>query len=504
MKKKDMFFVAFLFVVVFSVIIIKPIDDLDEMWNFNTARVFAEGLVPYRDVSMITTPLLPMMTSVFLRVIANEVIVSRVLAAIVWAGLLFMVFKILRILVKEENTSLIFTALVGVLCRDIFCIDYNIFVLFISLVILYNELKNVDNVHLYNKKYDFFIGILAGLAICTKQSIGVTLSIVVIVYRGLFIESKQQFKQYFRMVCTRIIGILIPLIVLFVYLISTSSFMDFINYAVLGISEFSNKIPYLELLQNDKIEIKVLSVAVPVSILLMIIIILVKILKRQNKDIVLINVMTMLVYSLSIIIVMYPISDEIHFLIGSFISIIGLIYIVLLMGINVYSRIKYKNKYIVYKIISLIIWILVFSMISTIGIDNIFKYFKVDKNTVIEHYKNIEVQDYLRERIYEIDNYICEREKEGKKVYILDSEACIYMIPLNKYNKNYDMFLKGNIGKDGQDKQIRKITEKDENELYLIRNRNLSLNWQTPTMVIDYIRENLEFVEEVSIYEVYR
>lgn len=502
MKKKDVLLIAFLFIVVFSVIIIKPIDDLDEVWNYNTARVISEGLIPYKDISMITTPLLPMITAIFLRVIANEVIVSRVLAAIIWSGILFTLYKVFRILVKEENTSLIFTALIAILCRDIFCIDYNVFVLFISLVILYNELKNIDNI--YDKRYDFIIGILAGLAICTKQSIGVTLAIIVVVYKGLFIENKQQFRQYIKIAYTRIVGILMPLTILFMYLIFTCSFRDFINYAILGISEFSNKISYFELLINDKIEIKILSVIVPVSILLMIIIVFIRTIKNKNKDNILTTLITIMIYSLSIIIVMYPISDEIHFLIGSFISIIGLIYMILLIGMKVYNKIKYKNKYKVYKIISLIVWLLVFSMILIVSINNIYNYIKVDKNKDINHYKNIEVQDYLKERIYDIDNYILEKEKEGKKIYILDSEACIYMIPINKYNKNYDMFLKGNIGRDGENNQIRRIKEKDENELYLIRNRNLSLNWQTPTNVIDYIKENLEFVEDVSIYEVYR
>ena len=53
--------------------------------------------------------------------------------------------------------------------------------------------------------------------------------------------------------------------------------------------------------------------------------------------------------------------------------------------------------------------------------------------------------------VYEIDIYFqnnIEQEKENKKVYILDAEAAIYMIPINNYNKDYDMFLKGNIGKE--------------------------------------------------------
>lgn len=155
MKKKNMLLITFIFIAVFSMIIIKPISNLDEIWNYNTARAISEGLIPYKDISMITTPLLPMVTAIFLKLIANEIIVSRILAALLWTGILFTIYKIFTLLIKEENTSLIVTALIGILCRDIYCIDYNIVVLFISLVILYQELKDIKNISGYNKKKDF-------------------------------------------------------------------------------------------------------------------------------------------------------------------------------------------------------------------------------------------------------------------------------------------------------------------------------------------------------------
>ena len=66
----------------------------------------------------------------------------------------------------------------------------------------------------------------------------------------------------------------------------------------------------------------------PISIIAMgITLIVTKILKKESENIQ--KLLTMLIYSLSIIIVMYPISDEIHFLIGSLISIIGLIYMII-------------------------------------------------------------------------------------------------------------------------------------------------------------------------------
>ena len=100
--KQDILIILFIFLAVFSIIIIKPISDLDEIWNYNTARAISQGLIPYKDISMITTPVLPMLTTIILKVIANEIIVSRILAAILWTGILFLQATSCR---RNKNTS---------------------------------------------------------------------------------------------------------------------------------------------------------------------------------------------------------------------------------------------------------------------------------------------------------------------------------------------------------------------------------------------------------------
>lgn len=503
---KDFILFIFIAVMVFSIIAINPISNLDEIWNYNTARAIAQNLIPYKDISMITTPLLPMITALFLKLIANEVIVSRVLASVLWGGVLFSIFKILKLLIKEENTCLIITALLGLLFRDCYCIDYNILSLMFSLIILYIELKNIDKPHFENNKNDFLIGILAGLTVCTKQSIGAILAIIVVGYKIIFVQNKKEFIEYLKTAFKRIIGILIPMILVCIYLIATNSLQDFINYAVLGISTFSNKIPYAQLMNNDKKEIQILSRIMPFILLAMAVLTIVLQNKKKKENIGNTDnkILTILIYSLSTIIIMYPISDEIHFLIAGTITFIGLAYILYLLGITIYNKINLQSKKKIYKITSLMISIIAIAFIAVRGIENITEYTKQEKNETIEHYKNIQISEYLQERINEIDNFILEQEKENKKVYILDAEAAIYMIPINNYNKDYDMFLKGNIGKDGQEGQIQKIKQKETNEIILIRKRNLQSNWQTPTEVVNYVRENLEFMGEVSIYEVYK
>ena len=200
---------------------------------------------------------------------------------------------------------------------------------------------------------------------------------------------------------------------------------------------------------------------------------------------------------------MYPITDNVHFLEGSTITIISLIYLIFLVGNLLYNKILYNKKKFLYKVISFLFWLILLVVIILFDIKNIMKYTKAEKNMEINHYRNIEIQSYLKERIHVVDDFIIKEEAEGKKVYILDAEAVGYMIPLDKYNKNYDLFLKGNLGKDGEEGEIAKIQNREENTVYLIRNASISLNWQTPKKVIEYIRENLQKIGQVSMYDIY-
>ena len=53
---------------------------------------------------------------------------------------------------------------------------------------------------------------------------------------------------------------------------------------------------------------------------------------------------------------------------------------------------------------------------------------------------------------------------------------------------------------------IKKVEEqsKDDNNLFLIRNDNFSQNWQTPLEVVNYVKDNFNKIDEISIYDVYK
>ena len=555
MKKKKIF-VFFMFISLFgfilSTILINPLGDLDEIWNYNVARNIAKGLIPYKDISTITTPFLPMLNSIFLRFFADELIVMRILAAILLIGIFYVIYKILKNITTENNISFIMTFAIAILFSKSYCIDYNYMTLFLTLVLAYNEILKkkkceINNNLILNGKnqilFDIKQGILAGLAVCTKQSIGFFVAIATVIYPFLEINvSKKEkifSKQKMKQVGFRICGIAIPGILLVLYLSVTGAWNDFISYAVKGISTFSNSIPYNMLYKENTI-IEILARILPFAIgleILLILIFFIKDLKKAREINELNNVegkgltidfksiiKILTVYSLPMLIVIYPISDRIHFLIGSLMTWLEIFFIVfcaikkliytrksgnkeLDSGKTKFNKISSKilsfNWSFIFKSIIMVIGILIFDFILLVTCNNLAIYMQEDSNQDVLHYHGIEISENLKERMKAIEEFTAKKESQGKKVYILDAEAAVYNIPIEKYTKNYDMFLKGNIGKNGEEGIIDKIKSNSENVIYLIKQDGYSLNWQTPTKVIDYVKNNFKKIENVDIFTAY-
>lgn len=263
------------------------------------------------------------------------------------------------------------------------------------------------------------------------------------------------------------------------YLAVNGAVSDFVNYAILGIRTFSNKISYNSLLESGKISY--LATIVPVALVMMFVLLFKKNTKRE--------LYVLFAYAISTFIVAFPISDEIHFLIGSMISFIAISYMIYECVMQNFEpessdRLK-KMTYVIINFTS-IFFILVLLWNSLLEIE--YRYVLVEKETELQHFKNIPEDKELKECINEVDKYILQEQSNGKKVYILDASAAIYYIPINQYNKDYDMFLKGNLGGDGEDGIIDRI--KNENDaVYLIKKSGL--NWQNPSKVREYIINNL-------------
>lgn len=300
---------------------------------------------------------------------------------------------------------------------------------------------------------------------------------------------KKDIKQEIKNILFRILGICIPVTIFVIYLLCTNSLADFIDYAILGIKTFSNKIEYKYLLGNENFLIRILAILIPISFVINIII---SILKNDKK------LFTINCLSIAMFVVTFPISDNIHFLIGSTTSFIAIIYNIN----NSLKEILTKNQNNKKLFIKFFVESISECLIVIIFISGVYLNYKNIKNvenySELKHYKFIPISKDYEEELKIVGEYI---KKSDKKVYILNFDAALYMIPLDIYNKDYDMFLKGNIGSKGENGQIEKI--KNEDAKYLIVREGIRRNWQNPEMVRKYIQENMKYVETISNFDVY-
>lgn len=494
--KEILIFLALL-IMVGAVILPRELNNLDEIWNFNFARNVADGRLPYKDFNMIQTPLLPLICGLVLKVLGSELIVMRLLACILCAAILFMSYKIMRKLKVNQVVSLLGVALLFYLFMPYFTIDYNFANILVLLILVYLELKFIDNI---KPKTNLLIGILAGTTILFKQTTGIIISLICIFYKLLGPDIKENYKKILKQILIRTAGVLIPIIIGILYLLLTNSTSDFISYAIKGISSFMNNfVPYTNLLKQDNIIIKILAIIIPISSVIMYFITIVK---KQRTDFQK-KLFILFSYGIAEFLLIFPIAREGYLIMGLIINFIAIIYMVyrLFKLTKIEDKINIKIKlFIKYFFASFITLTMIYFVIN-FGYKNLKYYFQEANN-----YKNVKHFKYIpsnEKYINSIVNFIKTSEENGRRVYILDASAATFMIPADKCNKDFDMFLVGNLGKDGEEGQIEKIKNMNNSEMILIMNNKYPVNWQTPKKVIEYIIKNLDKIGEIGTFDLY-
>lgn len=480
-----------------------PATDLDEVWNYNTANAFAMGLIPYKQVSMITTPLLPMINSIFLKIVFNGIITYRVLMGIVFALIVLFIYLIIRELSSKKLLSYICAFFIGTLLINKFLLDYNYLFLLIVLMIAFLEVRDLKKNENFNFNHNLCVGLLTGLAFLTKQTIGLLLIIVVIF--EVFIYMKKigfdlKFTKFIKLIGVRIFGMMIPITMFLIYLGVNGAFNDFINYAIKGVKEFSNSIPYYRLFDsNDKVVSIISRLFIIVYIPLFITFILESIKNKKLND-ELINIYVLAFCSIPVIAIIYPISDDFHLMVASVCALIIIAYLFILVLKKIDGFIKIDMFYKKLLLIGILVVIVLISFKNLIIERNI----NVKENVLVpfKHYEGIYVPKYLSNRISDVTDKVRSYSNSGRESIIIDAEAAIYDIVLNRYKKNYDMLLIGNIGEHGVEKIINEIKD-SHNVYYFVKNPQYALNWQLPEDIVDYIRNNLKYHETVSVFDVY-
>lgn len=195
MKKRKIYnwlLFLMLFLTILSIILIRPLSDLDEIWNYNFALNISNGMIPYKDFNMVPMPLLSIICGIVLKIISNQLIVMRVLATFLCTSIIYTAYKLFILLEIKKQLAFIFSFVITALFQNLFCIDYNFATLLLVLYIIFIEINNYKkNEKFLNSDYksDLLLGVLTGLTIALKQSTGLFISLALLSNKLLFIKN---------------------------------------------------------------------------------------------------------------------------------------------------------------------------------------------------------------------------------------------------------------------------------------------------------------------------
>ena len=420
-------FLIFIITLIFILVFHDLVDD--EVWNYGFAYNVSTGLIPYRDFNMVTTPLYPMVDALFMKIFGQNIITHYIFCAIACTCIFSYI--------KKSNSKSYFLPYAILLLYAV--PTYNIMCLLLLLIIINMEEKHSN---------DYLIGIILGLTFLTKQNTGIFLCIPTL------------FTKDIKKIVKRIVGFIIPNIIILMYLIYNNALYQFIDYCFLGIGEFAEK--------NILIRIPALVV-----LIISIIYLIYKYIKTKNIE---------YIYLLCFFGMSYPLIDTFHVIIP-FIP-------TLTYGL---SDIKLNKK---------IISIAFIIFTSTISIYNIYGYsskgtysFPNGTNT----FKHRKIDDKSVKQINILSSYV---KNNGKNTFSIDDSGYLIKLENNDQIGRYDYFLTGNVGKNGEEKLIKDFNNicQKENCTFILNDYAYNSNEYTQynRKLHEYVVNNYKYSETIK------
>lgn len=445
----------------------------DEIWNYNFAKCIVDGLQPYKDINMVSTPLSMYICAIFLKLFGKGLLAYRVASYLLMVLTFALLYKLNRMLCGNTLFAFMAMFMMYVINYRVYIYNYNNVALVIILIVLLLELdkEKLEGFPLYHA----VIGILIGLLPLIKQSIGLVMLIVHVMVCGLYmLKLKQRRKRYI----LRIIISGIPSICYFIYLLCSDTLIEFIDYAMLGIQFFSYRITLL-----DYILLSPINFAIALFPIIVIAYGIFDLLIKRNGCL---EKYVCSIYSIAwFSIVSYPMSDEQHLF-------AGIIPLTPLLFLYLGDRERHKEYFFYGELFLGSLLLMIYIVVTPTLRD-----YQLSK---IRHYEGIPIDEKVEENINTVCNYIEIQERDNYKVYMAFEYAAIYMIPLDHYTKNWDLLLVGNLGTTSVDA----LLDKDDNSLFLIPKSNVALNKMAHIELINYIRQNYVYIDEVEQFDVYR
>lgn len=487
-KYENIFVIILLFISLIGVSFYINLDVNDELWNFQNVYKMYNGYQIYEDANVICTPLFFYIGNLLFNILGANFFVFRIYNILIFLFFYFLIYKILRTMKVNMKISLACTFIL-LIFQDYSLVrvmaNYNSLALVFSLFGIYLLIKN--QIEMSNKNI-LIQAIICFLIILTKQNIGLfyliaLLCIIIIKYK------KESIKNILKIFL--ILGIFSIVFILYLYFKGILN--DFINYTVLGISDFANK----------NVSINMLYIFVGIAILISNLACSIFFIKQKKVEITeneKNNLIILNCFSIMLFLLIYPIINMSHLLLAISTGIILFVYICNIIIKKGNISLNKIDKTIIISLIILIIYS------SFININRLLSWINVisDDKYYYEYnspYFGTIVSEDLYKNIENVTKYIKEENDKENKVIVFSSKAALYMVQLRQSNSFYDLPFNGNLGKITEEYIFNDIKNK-KNTLILVVKDEEDMEWQENKEIVKKLKEELESIGTIEDFEV--
>lgn len=428
---------------------------------------------PYRDFSIIITPLSAYIGTVFLMIFGDSLLSIRIAEYILIFFIHVIFYRLLVSATENKTLSYVVCLLDYMLSFVGYIYSYNMLSVLLVLLVMFFEEKQVSREN-ESLKIDLLIGILVGLTPLLKQTTGALLVFVDLI---ICIIDICKYKKPLKNAVMRVLISGVPSILFLIYIIADGLWYWFYDYTIAGMGSF---------IENFFVSSKSLAYFSMAIIFVSFVLSVVGIIKENDQKEKRIKT-NWLFITIGYSIVLLPLVEPAHM------DLIIPMYLV-----NFFKNIK-KIKY------SKIEKVIVSSIITIIMIFFVFNITYNDGNLVsssLNHFSPLPVEPRAQEMIINVDQYILSIEESGKNVYVVDDTAAFLMVPLDKYNKDFDMLNKGNFGT----QTIEDMLMGKNGDIFLVLSGDYEIlpGEQMYYELVDYVKENFEKVGEIDVFDAYQ
>lgn len=407
----------------------------DGFWCYSFSYSIAKGFIPYTDFNMIVPIFYPMLGAWFLKIFGTGYHIFILFHSLLMTFLFYILFKL------YDKKAYFFLLVIFFSYFQLIWPTYNSCLLLFFFLIIYLE---------KNKKNDFLIGLIIGLAIITKLNIGLF----------FFLPSFYYIKNP-KKILKRFLGILLPCFIFLIYLIVKQNFTEFLDLCILGLFSF----------QKDN----TINKTGNTFLLFVLVYFLIKKIIKDKKNI-------YNYYALSSLTFAIPRIDTYHLYFCFFCSLIVFI-----------ENFKMQDIYATL--------IIIFTIISSVYL--YFFYYNIPETKRISENSDFKYL-FIRKKEYSTIKEIMKYHDEYPNSIVLGENSIGTLIDLyyNKRIRYLDVFNKGNYGFNGIRTIKKKLKDFDQKYFFIKKNSKI-IDSQFYFEASKYIKENSEYIAEFSDYEIY-